>query len=249
MLRLLFSLLLLVKLLPAQSVDAFFKDTFEQMLRNDPQFATGVGRHEYDDRWTDWSRQARDERRKFFEERLAAASAFSKQNPSTENSLTLRLVEYDFRSQLDAWDLDTHLLSVGQLFGIHNRVYTLMDRMPARTVHDYENIIARLRAIPSYVDQNIQIFNEAIATKMMQPRVVADLVTAQLTAQMNQDAEHTHLLDPFKDVSRQHPASRPTTPSGRRQPTPITTGFFRHGTNSMTTWQLPTARTCARPIA
>ncbi len=190
--------LLLAQLAAAQSVDSFFKDTFEQMLRNDPQFATGVGRHEYDDRWTDWSKQARDARRRFFEERLAAATAFSKQNPSAENSLTLRLVQYDFRSRLDAWDLETHLLSVGQLFGIHNRVYTLMDRMPARTVHDYENIIARLRAIPSYVDQNIEIFNEAIATEMMQPRVVADLVTQQLTAQMNQDTEYTHLLDPFK---------------------------------------------------
>ena len=35
---------------------SFFKDTFEQMLRNDPEYATGVGRHEYDDRWTDWSK-------------------------------------------------------------------------------------------------------------------------------------------------------------------------------------------------
>ncbi len=90
-------------------------------------------------------------------------------------------------------------MTVGQLFGFHNRVYTLIDRMLARSVHDYENIIARLRAIPTYVDQNIEILNEAIAMKMMQPRIVADLVTQQLTAQMNQDADHTHLLDAFRN--------------------------------------------------
>ena len=121
--------------------------------------------------------------------------------------MTLRLIEYDFQSRLDAWDLETHLLTVGQLFGFHNRVYLVIDRMPARSVHDYENIIARLRAIPSYVDQNIGILREAIATKTMQPRVVCDLVTEQLTTQMNQDAEQTHLLNAFKRFPSNIPAA------------------------------------------
>ncbi len=204
-------LTLVIQLMPAQSMDSFFKDTFEQMLRQDPQFATSIGRHEYDNRWTDWSKAAREQRRQFFEERLKTASSFSTSGLSDENHLTLRIVQYDFHSELEAWDLSIHLLSVGQLFGIHNRVYILMDRMPARTVHDYENIIARLRAIPTYVDQNIEILNEAVTTKMMQPRVVTDLVTQQLAAQMNQDAEHSHLLDGFRNF----PSNIPQTDQQR----------------------------------
>ncbi len=34
-------------LVHSQTSSAFFKDTFEQLLRNDPEFATGAGRHEY----------------------------------------------------------------------------------------------------------------------------------------------------------------------------------------------------------
>ena len=49
-----------------------------------------------------------------------------------------------------------------------------------RTVHDYENIIARLRAVPAYVDQNIGILDEAIASRIMQSRVVADLVIGRI---------------------------------------------------------------------
>ena len=61
-----------------------------------------------------------------------------------------------FQSRLEAWDLDTHLLRVGQLDRLSQPASTTsIDRMPARTVHDYENIIARLRAVPAYVDQNI----------------------------------------------------------------------------------------------
>jgi uncharacterized protein (DUF885 family) len=189
---------------PDLSKDAFFKDTFEQMLRDNPEYATGVGRHEFDDRWTDWSKAGRDRRRQFFERRLAQL-ATAHTGDSAQDLLTKRVVRYDFESRLEAWDLETHLLRVGQLFGFHNTVYTLVDQMPARNVHDYENIIARLRAIPAYVDQNLGILDEAIASGTMQPRLVADLVIQQLDAQLKQDAEHTELLKGF----RAFPASIP----------------------------------------
>src|ERR1019366_5508784 len=130
------------------------------MLRNDPEFATGAGRHEYDDRWTNWSKAARDQRRQFLEQRLAQL-ATARIGYSPQDLLTRRVVRYDFESRLEAWELETHLLRMGQLDGFHNLVYNVIDRMPARNVHDYENIIARLRGIPLYVDQNIGILDES----------------------------------------------------------------------------------------
>src|SRR6266849_338626 len=117
-----------------QSSAAFFKDTFEQMLRNDPEYATGVGHHEYDDRWTDWSKGARDERRRFFEQRLAQLTS-AQAGDSAQDLLTKRLIRYDFESRLEAWEIDTHLLRVGQLNGFHNLAYNVIDRMPTRNVH------------------------------------------------------------------------------------------------------------------
>jgi len=193
-----------------QSSAGFFKDTFEQMLRNDPEYATGVGHHEYDDRWTDWSKGARDERRQFFEQRLTQLNS-AHVGDSAQDLLTKRVVRYDFESRLEAWELDTHLLRVGQLFGFHNLVYLVIDLMPARNVRDYENIIARLRAIPAYADQNITILDESIASGMMQSRVVAELVLQQIESQLKQDAEHTELLKSF----RAFPAAIPKTEQER----------------------------------
>ena len=34
----------------------FFAQYFEEKLRDEPEFATTVGRHEYDDRWSDLSK-------------------------------------------------------------------------------------------------------------------------------------------------------------------------------------------------
>jgi uncharacterized protein (DUF885 family) len=184
----------------------FFKDTFEQILRNDPEYATSVGRHDYDDRWTDWSKKGRDLRRGLFEQRLAQLNALPI-GDSAQDQLTQRVVRYDFAARLEAWDLDTHLLRVGQLNGFHNRVYDVIDQMPARTIHDYENILARLRAIPAYVDQNLAILDECIASGMMQPRVVADLTIQQIEAQLKQNAEETELLKSF----RAFPAAIPET--------------------------------------
>jgi uncharacterized protein (DUF885 family) len=204
----------LAPLAHAQTSAGFFKDTFEQMLRNDPEYATGAGRHEYDDRWTDWSKAARDQRRKFFEDRLAQLTA-AKTGDTAEDILTKRVMRYDFESRLEAWDLDTHLLSVGQMHGFHISVYVTIDDMPAHNVHDYENIVARLRAVPTYVDQYIGIMNEAIASGMMQPRIVADLIIGQLEAQAKQDADHTELLKAF----RAFPASIPAAEQQRLRKT------------------------------
>ena len=129
--RLLLMVLFCAVLAPAQSIQDFFRQAFEERLRDEPEFATGVGHHEYDDRWTDWSKGARDERRRFFEEHLAQLNS-AQVGDAAKDLLTRRLVRYDFESRLEAWELDTHLLRVGQsINGFHNLVYSVIDQMPA----------------------------------------------------------------------------------------------------------------------
>ncbi|HUB01521.1 MAG TPA: DUF885 domain-containing protein [Terriglobales bacterium] len=185
----------------------FFSEYFEETLRDSPEYATSIGRHEYDDRWSDLSKEGRARRRSHLEQALAKADAFSKGQLSKGDQLSINLLRYDLRTQLDAYDLQTYLIRVGQLFGFHNSVYTIVDRMPAFTVKDCENIIARLHAIPLYVDQNIEILNEAIAHQMTQPKIVSDLVIGQLTTQVGQDADKTALLFFLKKMPPSIPAA------------------------------------------
>jgi uncharacterized protein (DUF885 family) len=189
----------------------FFAQYFEERLRDDPEFATTVGRHDYDDRWSDLSPQGRARRRTHLQQTFDQLQKFGVQGLSEQDTLSIRLLSYDLRTQLDALDLETYLLRVGQLYGSHTRVYLVVDRMPAFTVKDCENIIARLHAVPSYVDQNIGILNEAIERAMTQPKIVADLVTDQLKAQVAQDATVTPLLEFLKKM----PASIPEAERAR----------------------------------
>jgi uncharacterized protein (DUF885 family) len=144
-------LISLVQIAWSQSLGNFFKETFEERLRDDPEFATTVGRHDYDNRWTDRSATGRTQRRVHLERRLEELNGFPAASLSGQDRLTVRLLQYDFRSQIEAFEVETHLLPAGLLEGFHNNVYRVIDRMPARTVHDYENLLARLssRAQPS----------------------------------------------------------------------------------------------------
>ncbi len=178
----------------------FFAQYFEERLRDEPEFATNVGRHEYDDRWSDLSKQGREQRRSHLVHRLEELNRFAADQMLEQDRLSADLLRYDLRTQLESFDLEMYLLRVGQMFGAHNRIYLTIDRMPARTVRDGENIIARIRAVPAYVDQNIAVMNEAIARGWTQPKIVVDLVIEQLTKQVAQDASTTPLLEFLKKM-------------------------------------------------
>ena len=183
---------------PHDAIQKCFKDYFDARLRDDPEFATNAGHYENADKWNDWSKAGRDRRRASDEETLRGLDKFPLASLPEEDQLSARLLRYQLRSELDAMDLETHLLRVGQLFGSHNRVYQLIDRMPARTLRDYQNLLGRVHGIPTYVDQNLAIFNEAIDRGLTQPAIVVDLVIKQLTAQGAQDHDSTPLLLAFR---------------------------------------------------
>jgi uncharacterized protein (DUF885 family) len=197
-----FSLLIFPAFVQAQSphdaLQKYFKDYFDTRLKDDPEFATNAGHYDNADQWTDWSKAGREHRRASAEATLSGLDKFEIASLPEEDQLSARLLRYQLRSELDAMDLETYLLRVGQLFGSHNRVYQIIDRMPARTPRDYQNLLGRLHGIPAYVDQNIAIFNEAIERDLTQPPIVVDLVVKQLASQGAQTHDNTPLLLAFR---------------------------------------------------
>ncbi|MBS0374404.1 MAG: DUF885 domain-containing protein [Proteobacteria bacterium] len=191
----------------AAALATFFHDAFEERLRDAPEVATSIGRHDYDDRWADWSADGRSGSRRRLEQRLREADRFATGGLSDEDQLSLRLFRYIATQDLAAEDLETHLLRMQALYGLHTRVYLTFDRMPARTVHDYENQLARLHGVPAYVDQQIALLEEATARGLTQPAVVVDLVSAQIERQVGQDAEHSALLAAFRRFPGNVPAA------------------------------------------
>jgi uncharacterized protein (DUF885 family) len=186
---------------PAQTatLHRIFSDAFEATLRERPEMATSIGRNEYNDRWSDWSQAAIDRHRARITALIHDLDQTSLAGVSAQDRLSAKLLRYIAQQDLDDQAIELYLLRVNQLYGFHNAVYVTIDRMPARTVHDYENIVARLRAVPAYVDQNIAVLDQGIARGIAQPRLVADRLIQQIAVQAAQDADQTALLGAFRN--------------------------------------------------
>ena len=60
------------------------------------------------------------------------------------------------------WGRRSEVQLFGSRKGVDTRFFSTIDQMPARTARDYENIIARLNAIPVYIDQYLALMREQI---------------------------------------------------------------------------------------
>jgi prolyl oligopeptidase len=183
---------------PNAALAKLFADYYEQSLRDSPERATAQGRAELNDRWTDWSKAAVGRRHDAAVAYLKRLDEFNGAALSRDERLSVRLMRYQIEQRLEAEDLDLYLFRVFQMSGLQSMVYSVVDLMPARNAKDYENIIARLRGVPAYVDQNLAILDEAIRRGLVQPRVVVDRVNDQLATHLSQDAAHSPLLAAFR---------------------------------------------------
>jgi uncharacterized protein (DUF885 family) len=175
-----------------------FIDYWQWRLAESPELATRVGAIEHNDRWRDWSKAARDRSRARREEFLRQVQYVSPGNLTLSEHLSADLLEYELKTALEAEDSLALVQQVSQSDGLHNEVFEIVDQMPARTVRDYENIIARLRALPAYIDQSIDLMREQLAAHQAQPAVVVNLMLDQVVAQASAPADQSPLLVAFR---------------------------------------------------
>jgi len=191
-----------------------FAEFFEDYLRLHPEEATFNGRSEYDDHWGDWSAAGQEQRARLDETYLARLKTLPLEGLLERDRVSAQLLRLGLENDLEGKHLGLDgMLRVSQLFGAHTWVFDVIDVMPSHTVKDYENIIARLNATQVYVDQTIALFDATLARGLAQPKIVADLVIQQLSAQVEQTPDNSPLLGAF----RRFPASIPKDEQERLQ--------------------------------
>ena len=184
-----------------------FLDYWEWRLAEAPPLATQVGRHEYDDRWGDWSPEGRRRSRARREEFLQQVIYIGQGNLTRAERLSADLLEYELKTGLEAEPYTSMVLRLTQQGGAHTQIFNTLDQMPAQSVRDFENVIARMRALPQYVDQHIALFREQLDAGLAQPALVVDLVADQVAAQRRPAATESPLLARFRRMPDAIPAA------------------------------------------
>ncbi len=196
----LFLLLIPACVQPArEDVQALFEQYYEDVLRHAPEEATGVGRRDYDDRWSDLSPAGRESWREIQRGYVRRLEAIPESGLNEQDALSRRLLLADLQQSLEGAAIEDSLLHFNQLFGLHTNVFTTINQMPSRTVGDFENRIARLRATPAYVDGGVALLRGAIAAGLVQPGYIAETIAGQIRSQAQPPAGKTPLLEAFRN--------------------------------------------------
>lgn len=188
---------------PEQRFHALLEREWEHRLESDPLLATGVGRHEWDDRLPDVSvpslaaRVAVD--RAFLEE----LGKIERDALSPADRISYDVLAWQLAASVEAWEHDAHLLGITSDTGFHLAIVGLPRIMPFRLPLDYERYAARLRALPRYFDQQIALLRRGLETGKTLPAVVldgyADPVFAHSTGGVGA-VEESRFWKPFEEL-------------------------------------------------
>jgi uncharacterized protein (DUF885 family) len=184
-----------------------FSDYYEFRLRENPGEATFLGRSDYDDRWDDPSPEHQRQYRESLRQILSRLQAIPGARLTGQDRLSYRLLDWQLKQEMEETDTVSTFFSVNHLVGGHLNIFSTMAVAPANTVKDYENQVARLRALPLWVDQTIAAANLAIAQKKIQPRLVAEREVDQLDLEMASEPLQNPLLKAFTKFPASIPAS------------------------------------------
>lgn len=186
---------------------ALFDRSWEAQLREDPLLATSVGRHEYDDSLPSITPKDLQRQSARMKADLGDLAAIDRSKlPASE------LVNYDmFRQQLEdavtAYELGDYQIPFNADSGFHSSFSRLPRDVPLATTRDYENYIARLRAWPRYVREQIALMRIGLKRGMTVPRATLEGYETSIAAHVMDDPAKSVFWVPFEKFPSSVPAS------------------------------------------
>jgi len=161
-----------------------------------PEYATYTGYPGQNDRWTDLSISAINRRRANLNSELKVVRAINRARLNPPDQLSYDIFKRGFEESIEGTRFPGDLLQVTQRDGPQYSASTI-SAMPAATVKDYTDIIARLRALPAVVDQTIALLDSGVKRGVTPPRITLRDVPAQMTNLIPSDPLKSALLAPF----------------------------------------------------
>jgi uncharacterized protein (DUF885 family) len=191
----------------SERLKAFFDLYWLTTLRGSPEWATYVGAVGFDDRLGDLSPEALALDRRITHLELAALTSVDRERLTPGEQLDYDLALRRIRQTIEGDAFPGEDLQVNQMGGVQTLLTDLLPAMPNRTVGDFENMLARLRAYPAAVEQSIALLDRGLAAGITPPRVTLRDVPQQVTALLAADPLQSPVLAPFQAIPETIPAA------------------------------------------
>jgi uncharacterized protein (DUF885 family) len=190
----------------ARPLQKLLDDEWEWTMRENPTWASTLGDRRYNDRWEDASLENIARQHEHQLETHKRLASIDRSKLSEADRLNYDLFGKDLEADIEAYKFRLYLLPVTQRGGIQT-ADELTELLRFQTVKDYEDWLARMRALPLYVTQTIALMREGVRAKILFPKVVEQRVSAQIDKQLVSRAEDSTFYKPFKSFPEDIPAA------------------------------------------
>ncbi len=194
-----------------KALDSLLAEHWQEVLQQNPEFATVLGDNRYNDRWSDGSLAGMEAERASMEAWLARFTAIDSSGfPDTER-LNRELMIGQLRDNIEGMQLKFNLMPLDQSGGAHLQFPEFGSVVPTETVQHYEEWLSRLNAIPAQLDQLIDVARAGMQAGLMPPK----FLLAKVAVQCEAIAEPAGLDSPFAAPLQKLSASIPAAEQAR----------------------------------
>lgn len=185
---------------PANATKALhdlFAAAWDQQMQEDPERASELGDRRWNDRWMDRSPEGHARRNAANQDVLAKLAKIDRKSLSKTDQLNYDLFQKRYLDRLEQYKVRWFLMSFNQREGPQTSD-DLGNSLRFETVKDYEDWLARLRAVPTAMDQFTALLREGIKERMVHPRIIMERIPAQIDKQVVSDPTQSGFYKPFK---------------------------------------------------
>jgi len=184
-----------------RALHQLFEAEWEYTMQQYPTWASTLGDRRWNDRWEDVSLAAIERRHQHALGVLEKLKAIDRGQLSPADRLNYDLFQKDYADAIADHKYRWYLVPLNQRGGPQTE-NELADNLRFETTKDYEDWLARLRAFPAYLDQNIALMRAGIKARMVQPKVIMQRIPAQLDKQIVADPAESGFYKPFREMSK-----------------------------------------------
>ena len=204
--------MLLLAILPAVTdevtkLHAIFDKNWEARLRESPQFATSVGRHEYDALLGSATPEDLAKRQKERKATLAELATIDRAKLPHAEQVNYDIFKQQIQQGIESYDFGDYEMPINADSGFHSGFARLAKEMPLATVKDYENYISRLNAWPRYVREQIANMRLGLKSGMTVPQASLAGYDTSIAAHVVDDITKSVFWPPFEKFPTTVPAS------------------------------------------
>ncbi|MFL6234327.1 MAG: DUF885 domain-containing protein [Thermoanaerobaculia bacterium] len=184
----------------SERLHRFFDLAWDNKLSQTPELATYIGFAGHNDRWSDFSPAGIERRHALAREQLKELQSIDRSRLTAAEQVYADLFRRRLEGQIEGFRFPVEQTVLTQYDGVQLDVPRAFALAPAASLHDDEDLLARLSALPALVDQDLALLAKGLAAGVTPPKSLMRGVPDQVRALVPDDPWRSPLLARFRQI-------------------------------------------------